>query len=212
MTDWSVINCFMPRLVNRAERRRQIIEAAVAVFAGRGYHGATMQQVADQAAVSKGGVYEYFASKQDLLLGAADFLFEELLEPALAGFEQSSGSLRTRVESFVDTLLSDVEQWSQLSFSVLRVWGELGPQGDDPLRRVMSRAYKRSADRVQAVFDRAVADGEHAKFNTRATALAMIGTLDGMVLQHMVIPEEFHRMAASGFVSQWCATALEDSR
>ncbi len=202
----------MPRIVNRAERRRRIIEAAVAVFAAHGYHGATMQRVADRAALSKGGLYEYFASKQDLLIGAADFLFEELLEPALASFEQSNAPLSARVECFVETLLSDVEEWSQLSFSVLRVWGELGPEGDNPLRKVMSRAYKRSADRVQTVFDKAVTDGEQEKFNTRSAALAIIGTLDGMVLQHMIIPDEFHRIASSGFISRWCAAALHDYR
>lgn len=50
-----------------AERRAQIFEAAARVFARRGFHSATVQEVATEAGLGKGTIYEYVKSKNDLL-------------------------------------------------------------------------------------------------------------------------------------------------
>ena len=51
----------------RQKRRRQLIEAAARVFARLGYHGMTMQHLADEAGVSVGLAYRYFSSKEQVL-------------------------------------------------------------------------------------------------------------------------------------------------
>jgi len=55
-----------PRLVE--ERRRQIVGAAVKLFSAHGYYTTTIQQVAREAGISTGLVYQYFRDKDDLLL------------------------------------------------------------------------------------------------------------------------------------------------
>ena len=52
-----------------AARRAQILEAAEAVFAAKGYHGATTREIAQAADVSEGTLYNYFANKRDLFIG-----------------------------------------------------------------------------------------------------------------------------------------------
>jgi AcrR family transcriptional regulator len=54
-----------PELV--AKRRTQLVEAAIELFSRVGYHGATVKDVADEAGVSAGLVYQYVPDKQDLL-------------------------------------------------------------------------------------------------------------------------------------------------
>lgn len=54
------------------ERREQIIDVAIPVFAKRGFHGASMNDVADAAGVTKPVLYQHFASKQDLYLALID--------------------------------------------------------------------------------------------------------------------------------------------
>lgn len=51
-----------------AARKRQIIEAAIRVFLEKGYHRATTKEIADAADVSEGTIYNYFESKEDLLI------------------------------------------------------------------------------------------------------------------------------------------------
>ena len=54
-----------PELVNR--RRRQIADAAVQLFIEKGFHKTTTRQIAHAAGFSIGSLYEYFASKEDIL-------------------------------------------------------------------------------------------------------------------------------------------------
>lgn len=50
------------------ERRRRILDAAAVVFARRGYHLARTREIAAEAGVAEGTIYNYFANKRDLLL------------------------------------------------------------------------------------------------------------------------------------------------
>jgi TetR/AcrR family fatty acid metabolism transcriptional regulator len=69
-------------------RRAQILAAAAAVFAEKGFHRATTKEIAKAAGVSEGTIYNYFGSKDDLLIGIMARLAEsqqldEMLEQAL---------------------------------------------------------------------------------------------------------------------------------
>jgi len=59
----------MPKVVPeyKEEAKSKIVEAARVVFAKKGYHDATMDDVAKEVGVSKGALYSYFKSKEDLL-------------------------------------------------------------------------------------------------------------------------------------------------
>jgi AcrR family transcriptional regulator len=71
-------------------RRSQILDAATEVFAQKGFHGATVRQIAQQAGIADGTIYIYFKTKTDLLLGILDRINEseqreEDLEQGLEG-------------------------------------------------------------------------------------------------------------------------------
>ena len=59
-----------------AARRNQILDAAVEVFAEKGFARATTKEIADRADVSEGTIYNYFESKLELLLGLSNRLVE----------------------------------------------------------------------------------------------------------------------------------------
>jgi AcrR family transcriptional regulator len=50
-------------------RRNQILDAAAAVFAEKGFHRATTKDIAGKAGIAEGTIYNYFDSKDDLLIG-----------------------------------------------------------------------------------------------------------------------------------------------
>jgi AcrR family transcriptional regulator len=50
-------------------RRNQILDAATTVFAAKGYHAATIKDIARQAGIADGTIYTYFANKTTLMLG-----------------------------------------------------------------------------------------------------------------------------------------------
>ena len=62
----------------QAERNRALVLAAARrVFLARGYHGATLEQIADEAGFSKGVVYSQFEGKADLFLALLEARIEE---------------------------------------------------------------------------------------------------------------------------------------
>jgi AcrR family transcriptional regulator len=65
-----------------AARRTQILDAATRVFAGKGFNRATIRDVAQDAGVADGTIYNYFANKTDLLFGLLDRLNDTERRPA----------------------------------------------------------------------------------------------------------------------------------
>jgi AcrR family transcriptional regulator len=59
-----------------AARRTQILDAAIQVFAEKGFHGATIKEIAQRAGIADGTIYNYFANKTALLVGILDRLNE----------------------------------------------------------------------------------------------------------------------------------------
>lgn len=67
-----------PGLVDR--RRRQIVDAAVALFIRQGFHKTTTRQIAKAAGFSIGTLYEYVASKEDVLYLVCEAIHQEMEE------------------------------------------------------------------------------------------------------------------------------------
>ena len=71
MTDRSIV---------QEDRRQRILDAAVRVFARRGYHGSRVGDIASEAGVAHGLLYHYFSSKDEVLATVFSENFGELLE------------------------------------------------------------------------------------------------------------------------------------
>ena len=63
-----------PKTVDKDEKRLQIAHAAVEVFASKGFDRAKMDDVAREAGVGKGTLYEYYSDKEALLEESFDLL------------------------------------------------------------------------------------------------------------------------------------------
>jgi AcrR family transcriptional regulator len=68
----------------KALTRRRLLDAAEAVFARRGYHGASVEEIAREAGATTGALYSNFASKEDLFLG----LFERIAAADVVEYAQ----------------------------------------------------------------------------------------------------------------------------
>ncbi len=64
----------------RQERRQRIMETALEVFAEHGYEASSISMIASKAGVSKGLMYNYFQSKEDLLVSLMENGLDEMVE------------------------------------------------------------------------------------------------------------------------------------
>jgi TetR/AcrR family fatty acid metabolism transcriptional regulator len=85
-------------------RRRRILDAAVRVFAQRGYHGARVGDIATEAGVAHGLLYHYFSSKDEVLETVFRDNFGELLE-RFRGVEASDEPAAEKLAGIAKILL-----------------------------------------------------------------------------------------------------------
>jgi AcrR family transcriptional regulator len=100
----------------RAERERQILDAARAVFAERGFQNASMDAVAERVGVTKPVVYTHFGSKEGLLLACLAQARAELLDvttAAAASADNVEDTLRRGTLAFF-TYVENRPAWSLL--------------------------------------------------------------------------------------------------
>jgi TetR/AcrR family transcriptional regulator, fatty acid metabolism regulator protein len=112
------------RTERRTDRRRQILGAAVKVFAAKGFHAARVGDVAEEAGVAYGLVYHYFSSKDELL----ETIFRSTWTDMLA-----------RVREVEASGVPATEAVRQVTALLLRTW-----RRDPDLVRVLVREVTRS--------------------------------------------------------------------
>src|SRR5262245_29210955 len=102
----------MPPPEDRKRRRRiEILRSAAVAFRRRGYHGATTQEIADSLKMTKGSLYYYFRSKEEILFFCHDYSLDILLE-LLADAEgaklSADATLRGLIAAFVHMIIDEL--------------------------------------------------------------------------------------------------------
>jgi len=110
----------MPKVVPeyKEEAKNRILEAANRVFAEKGYHEATMDDIAKRLGVSKGAIYLYFSSKEDLfeaMCKTAPQAFKEIL---YSSFGNEANPIQSATQ-FFDKMLKLSASNPGLSFEIL---------------------------------------------------------------------------------------------
>jgi len=97
-----------PARLPKAERRAQLLEAALEVFSADGYHAAAMDQIAERAGVTKPVLYQHFPSKLDLYLALLDSAIADLLAATNAAIASTSDN-KQRVRATLDAYFGFVD-------------------------------------------------------------------------------------------------------
>lgn len=118
----------------RSERRRELLDVALSVFAQRGYHQTRISDIIEAANVARGTFYLYFESKHAIFEALLDDVLGRI-RGAVVGVELGEGapSLRAQIHGTLVRLLSLVREEPQLSRLVLREAVGLDPAIDEKL-------------------------------------------------------------------------------
>ena len=168
--------------VPAAERRGQILDAALLCFAQRGYHTATMDDLAKVSGLSKGSLYWHFDSKLDVFLALFDQFAAQILD-GWAALDEPGDEGWAGMRRGLDTVLEMIEGERQLIF----VWAEFLALPEGRVR--LADVYKLSRERLEAILADGVARGEFRELDVPATATTLLATGEGLALQLMVDPE-----------------------
>src|SRR5438552_9461683 len=100
-----------------ADRRQAILAAALDVFSERGFHEASLEDVAARNGISKALIYEHFTSKGDLQRALMETYVHELLDrilAATAATEPGEDRLRSGAQAFLGLVEERRDAWRML--------------------------------------------------------------------------------------------------
>lgn len=171
------------------EKVLRILQAAHATFAAKGFHGASMKDVADAAGVSKSMLHYYFESKTHLILELHAFIFNGFAAMIRENVRQQGTGPRQAMRA-MDQLWDFLKgQASDLEF-VFQLWSEctINPR----LRKQMAAFYaecrKLFVEGIEMVLGEMA---EHLTIPKDSLAAILMSVFDGLAVQYYLDPAGF---------------------
>ena len=162
-----------------------MLEMAGRVFAARGFHEASMDEIAEAAGVSKPMLYNYFGSKEGLYFAYVELSYQELItaiDLAVAG--AGEGPVR-RLRAGAIAYYTYVGQHRDAFYVLFREMGDPGGE--------LARQRRRLSRRVAAALGCIITDERMTPVGTAALAEAFLGAARSLAnwwLDHPEVPAE----------------------
>jgi AcrR family transcriptional regulator len=195
----------MPRISVEAQRREQILDAAIASVARKGYEATTIRDVALGAGASTGTVNYYFANKDDVLASAlveVSERFRRRLDEALDAVDDP----HERLERMASASVPDSDAGVQHQV----VWAEfwLRATRTAHLRELHERLYDDWRARIAKVVRDGVARGAFRPVDAAEWATAYAALIDGLALHVLLHPRSLTPAGMAASCRQFVAATL----
>src|SRR2546425_12946629 len=142
----------MGRATTETPTRDRLLAAAIEVFAAKGYHGTSVDDIVTASDTSKGAFYHYFPSKKDIFLTLVDSLASLVEQGAEVAIEAEHGAL-AKVEAALTVVLETAAARRELAPVLLVEAVGLGPEMEQKrleIHRRVGGVGDRSAERRPA--------------------------------------------------------------
>jgi AcrR family transcriptional regulator len=168
-----------PREDVSEERKEQILDAATEVFAQKGFDHARMDDIVEETGLSKGALYWYFKSKDDIIFGIMDRLFR-LEFKALEELKDDDSSASESLEQFTDLAIKDINRMMRfmpITYEFLALAFR---------NKLVQKAIKQYMNSYVSILDpmiqRGVDSGEFKEVNPREVSAAVGAIIEGTML------------------------------
>ncbi len=173
----------MPKIVDKKEKRSQILETAIRVFAQKGVNNTKIADIAQAAGIGKGTVYEYYQSKEEIITAS----FRHFME-SMSGV---IGRRLLHVRDPLDKLLAYFASWGEIVDSqfmgyievVLDFWAEGIRREKTAMTINLAEMYAEYRATVERLLDECISNGRIRPVDTTITASILLGTMDGLLVQ-----------------------------
>lgn len=158
------------------ERAEQILTAARACFLTKGYFATKMDEIARRSGLSKGGVYFHFSSKREIFRALVEQEYD-LAMSVLDEMVESDQTVEQKLMLLAEHFMSLFSHSDSSRFMI--IIGEMALR-DVEIANMLSELQGNYFQRVSALLDRAVAEGQLREIDTEATAVVLKAMLDGV--------------------------------
>lgn len=170
---------------SRGNKKERIIEAAAQVFARSGYANAVVANIARQANIGKGTVYEYFQSKEDLFFAVFEWFQKKTEKAAVVGISDLGGGAADRLKALNDSLMGLWDEIKDVFALVMEFWAASSSiQMRQRLKGAFNQMYDDYRRIVSSLIQEGIKNGEfRSDVKPEPVAAALVGTWDALFLQ-----------------------------
>ncbi len=185
--DGRVATARLTREQSKAQTRDRLLAAARTVFARRGFHGASVEEIAAEAGYSTGALYSNFDGKHALFMA----LLEREIDAHAREIEEAvreRDTIAERARGGAERWMAMIEREPELQLLFLEYWAHAAR--DPAARRQVAACFARA----RHVLTRLIADGARdfqleLELPAEQLALAIDALADGIALQKMADPD-----------------------
>jgi AcrR family transcriptional regulator len=174
------------RVVDKKEKKDQILEAVIQQFAQKGFSRTTINDIALAAGIGKGTVYEYFSNKEEIVQEAFRY-FMRMLEPNFEAILIAKIPAKEKFHQILDGLSrfihSEYHDATELMFDF---WSECikDKKAKGILFAEMVKFYQVYREIFADIIIEGMGEGSFRKdINPRSTAAVIVGAVDGLLIQ-----------------------------
>jgi AcrR family transcriptional regulator len=168
-----------PRPDVSEERKDQIIEAAVSVFARDGFGDARMDDIADESGLSKGALYWYFKSKDAIISAIFDSVFRREISK-IRKLEEEKLPARDMLQVYVDLVVKDLKTMEPI-MPILYDFMAMGFRRKN-IRKLIQRSFQEFIQATEPVIRRGIDNGEFINVDPAEAALTLGAIFEGSIL------------------------------
>lgn len=175
-----------PRPDVSLERQEQILNAAEKVFSERGFSGARMDDIVEEAGLSKGALYWYYKSKDAIILALLDRVFVGELKEAERIIE-ASGPAGERLKIFMQLALDEIARFKHMLPLGYEFFALVARR--KPVRQAVAGYYRRYAALLTEIIQQGVDSREFVELDVEQAAMQVIAMAEGLALLWFVAPD-----------------------
>lgn len=185
------------------ETKRRIIQQAADLFNQQGYAGASMSDIMAATGLQKGGIYNHFASKDELAIAAFDYAVEQVSQRYRRAIRSPHGAI-ARLQAIIHTFVTAPDEVALKGGCPLLNTAIESDDANAGLRSRTQAAMTRWRQMIQQVVKQGIAAGEiQPSVNADEVATVLISTLEGSLMLTQLYGDRLHLQRAKTHLDQY---------
>jgi len=176
----------MPRPDVSEERKAQILDAAAIVFSQQGFTNTRMDDIVKQSELSKGALYWYFKSKDEIITALMHRFFDQDLE-SFDHLLEEHGSARDTILYYVNGLVSTYREMQSLVPLVYDYYSSA--IRDTEKREFFKNYFQQYQARMREIVQYGIDVGEFKQVDVDAFVLTLTATIEGLFMLNTMAVE-----------------------
>jgi AcrR family transcriptional regulator len=167
-------------------RRNQILDAATKVFVRQGFQHARMDDIVEESGLSKGTLYWYFKSKEDIINAISRRLFTGDLEK-LEGLLEAEGTASERLMQLTNYRVAGLKRMSNLVPIIFEFYAVAVHQ--QWVKQFIGEYFKHFRGLLEDLIQQGIDRGEFYPVNAAETAISLASMYEGLTIHWLMEPE-----------------------